>query len=250
MRPEEIDAYTVKIDQALRQPSRRLEKAEIEPYTPGNAGVERPITFGYVFVDFGDPGWKLLVQGFRLAVATLYPECQVATVGFTTEYDKVPMIGTQAYAKMRRTFRGNMVFLDPDVICYRRCDPFEADFDVGLTDSREKWPFMPFNAGVQFYRDTPGAQKYLDAVMEITNDIPQGVAPWFVNQMAMRLAYEMLRGEVKFKIFPHARYNYAPDVVAPTDAYFVHLKGTRKRMVKDYLVPVLENLVELGVARG
>jgi hypothetical protein len=100
---------------------------------------------------------------------------------------------------------------------------------------------MPFNAGVQFYKDTPGAQKYLDTVMEIAHDIPQGVAPWFVNQMAMRLAYEMLRGEIKVKIFPHALYNFVPDIVQPTEAYFVHLKGQRKSMVREYLRPVLEN---------
>lgn len=236
------DAYTAQIDAGLRQPPRRLEGSLLKPYeaSPGqNPAV--PITFGYVFVDFGDEAWRMLVQGFRLALATLYPNCVVATVGFDADKSLVPMIGTQAYAKMRRSFRGDMIFLDPDVIAYRPCDPFEADFDVGLTDSRETWPIMPFNAGVQFYKDTPGAQKYLDTVMEIAHDIPQGVAPWFSNQMAMRLAYEMLRGEVKFKIFPHELYNFVPDIVQPTDAYFVHLKGARKSMVREYLVPVLEN---------
>ena len=240
--PARSDEYTAKVDARLRWPQRRLEDAELRPYDlPQKDHPPAPITFGYVFVDFGDPGWKMLVQGFRLALGTLYPDCRVATVSFQTEKALVPMVGTQAYAKMRRSFRGNLVFLDPDVITYRRCDPFEEDFDVGLTDSRETWPIMPFNAGVQFYKDTPGAQKYLDTVMEIAHDIPQGVSPWFSNQMAMRLAYEMLRGEVKFKIFPHAHYNFVPDIVQPTEAYFVHLKGARKSMVREYLVPVLEN---------
>jgi hypothetical protein len=236
------DDYTAQVDATLRQPPRRLEKSELGPYV---ASAEQhptvPITFGYVFVNFGDEAWGLLVQGFRLALATLYSDCRVATVAFDVGKGFVPMVGTQAFAKMRRSFRGNMVFLDPDVIAYRRCDPFDGDFDVGLTDSRETWPIMPFNAGVQFYKDTPGAQKYLDTVMEIAHDIPQGVEPWFSNQMAMRLAYEMLRGEIKFKIFPHALYNYVPEVFAPTDAYFVHLKGQRKSMVREYLKPVLEN---------
>lgn len=251
MSPAEIDAYTAQVDQQLRSPPRRLETSELEPYTPGNAAEQRPLTFGYVFVDFGDEGWKILVQGFRLAIATLYPEAAVATVNFVVEHrDLVPVVGTQAYAKLRRTFRGDLILIDPDVICRRRCDPFGLDFDVGLTDSKEKWPFMPFNSGVQFYKDTTGAQKYLDTVMEIASHIPQGIAPWYANQQAMRLAYEMLRGEVRFKIFPHEQFNYSPDVVAPTDAYFVHLKGTRKKMIRDYLVPVLENRVELSVARG
>lgn len=244
MTPEEIGAYTAEVDQRLRSTARRLEVSELEPYTASSAsGPQTDLTFGYVFVDFGDSGWQFLVQGFRLAIGTLYPTAAVATVNFQTDRQYVPMIGTQAYAKLRRTFRGNMIFLDPDVICYRRCDPFDADFDVGLTDSKETWPIMPFNAGVQFYKDTPGAQKYLDTVMEIAHDIPQGIAPWYTNQQAMRLAYEMLKGEVKFKIFPHQLYNFSPDLVAPTDAYFVHLKGERKKMVREYLVPVLENRV-------
>jgi hypothetical protein len=236
------DEYTARVDAALRQPPRRLESSKLGPYeaAPGERPPV-PITFGYVFVNYGDEAWGLLVQGFRLALATLYPDCRVATIDLDVDKDFVPMVGTQVLAKLRRSFRGNMAFLDPDVIAYRRCDPFDADFDVGLTDSRETWPIMPFNAGVQFYKDTPGAQKYLDTVMEIAHDIPQGVYPWFTNQMAMRLAYEMLRGEVKFKIFPHALYNFVPDIVQPTDAYFVHLKGQRKSMVREYLRPVLEN---------
>ena len=53
-------------------------------------------------------------------------------------------------------------------------------------------------------------------------------------------AYLALKDEVNIKIFPHAEYNHTPSTYSPTDAYFVHLKGPRKALHRDFILPIVE----------
>jgi len=207
----------------------------VSPYEA--AAFEAPpadVTFAYAFVDYGDITWRRIVNSFKLSLHTVYKSCNLANIPFECAKDDFIKAYLQSYSKMRRSVRGNITFLDTDIVANRYCDPYTEDFDVGLTDSTITYPLMPFNAGVMFTKDTPGAQLYIDAVMEYANQQPD--APyWYLNQIAMYTAYLNLKDRVKFKIFPNALYNYTPDADAPTDAYFVHLKGNRKHLVLPYL---------------
>lgn len=192
------------------------------------------VTFAFAFVDYGDVLWRQILNSFKLSLHTVYKNCNIANVPFECAKEDFNKAYLQTYAKMRRSIRGNITFLDTDVIANRYCDPYTEDFDVGLTDSAITYPLMPFNAGVLFTKDTPGAQLFMDAVMEYANQQPD--APyWYLNQIAMYTAYLNLKDRVKFKIFPNALYNHTPDEAGPTDAYFVHLKGQRKHLVLPYL---------------
>jgi hypothetical protein len=246
----DLDRYSAEAAALLKDASyKRIAVAPggFDPYTPADLSSPRqgPMTFAWGFswtpkLEQQRPAWEMLVHGFKLAMGHTYPDCDVATMEVMVDSDRnVPMALAQVYSKFRRSIRGPMVVIETDVVCNRRCVPFEHEFDIGLTDCQDQWPMMPFNAGVMFAHDTPGAQRFLDAAMEYSCNIPQNFDPWYAYQFGLSHAYLALKGEIKIKIFPCKEYNYTPTVYAPTDAYFVHLKGDRKRMQREFIAPLI-----------
>lgn len=185
--------------------------------------------------------WQQLITGMKLAAGEIYPDCPMLWAeGQIAKVDYVALALAQHYAKTRKTARGNLVFIEADVVCNKRCDPFVDDFDIGIPDCKDKWAMMPFNPGVMFVRDTPGAQRFLDEAQRYACHVPGNFPTWYAYQLALGYAYMALKDEVRINTFPNAQYNWSPDVYAPTDAYFVHLKGPRKAMQRDYVVPIIE----------
>ena len=251
MTPAELDNYTAETREKLKDASwcRVGEKIDLlQPYEAGPplAPTTAPFTFASAFMwspeaNAQKPAWMALVAGMRMALGKIYPDCPHAWSEFTIDSAKhIALVLAQFYAKTRRTARGNLVYIEADVVCNKRCNPFEADFDIGICDSKEKWPMMPFNPGVMFAKDTPGAQKFLDTAMEYASHIPLGFSAWYAYQVGLSHAYLVLKDKVNIKVFPHAEYNWSPDVYAPTDAYFIHLKGPRKGMQGEYLAAIAE----------
>jgi hypothetical protein len=254
MTPAELDRYTAETREGLKDASaHRVEGASgvLSPYEAGPPPTATgPFTFASAFMWSPEANaqkqtWAHLITGMKLAAGEIYPECPMAWAEFNiAKAEYVSLVLAQYYAKSRRTIRGNLVFIEADVVCNKRCDPFEADFDIGLPDAKDKWAMMPFNPGVMFVKDTPGAQRFLDTVMEYATHVP-GIGPypfptWYAYQLALGHTYMALKDEVNVKVFPHVEYNWSPDIYAPTDAYFVHLKGNRKQFQRDYIVPLIE----------
>lgn len=250
MTPAEIDRYTAETREQLKDASPHRISGQrdiLHPYeagpTPATTG---PFTFASAFMwspeaNAQKQAWTHLITGMKLAMSEIYPDCPVAWAEFNIQSAQhVSLVLAQYYAKSRRTLRGNVVFIEADVVCIKRCDPFEADFDIGIPDAKDKWAMMPFNPGVMFVKDTPGAQRFLDTAMEYASHIPGNFPAWYAYQLALGYTYIVLKNEINIKVFPHAEYNWSPDVYAPTDAYFVHLKGPRKVMQRDYIVPIIE----------
>ena len=185
--------------------------------------------------------WQQLITGMKLAAGAVYPdskfawsECKINSAPHVSQ-----VIGG-LYSKARRELRGDVAVIEVDVVCNRACDPFEDDFDIGLCDAKDKWAMMPFNPGVMFLKDTPGCQRFLDETARYATHIPGNFPAWYAYQLAVGYAYMALKDEVRVKVFPNSEYNWAPDVYAPTDAYFIHLKGERKKMQRDYVLPIIE----------
>jgi hypothetical protein len=233
----ERDAYTDAVDARILAPFPRLNLPYVKPYEAAASNpTTAPMTFAYLHVDYGDQVWKNIVAGFKMSLDTLYPDCPVVTIGLECEKKGFLLAQAQVFAKMRRSIRGNLVFLDTDIVANRRCDPFGEDFDVGLTDTAENFPMMPFNAGVVLLKDTPGAQEFMDEVMALVNQFPVVDSFWYLNQMALTVAYLKLRDKIKIRIFPHGLYNFAPN--GPDegqDAFFIHCKGPRKLQYDHFL---------------
>jgi len=252
MTPSELDDYDLAAKTRLTSTQKLPDGEHLKPYTKLELEVPEvaPYTFVSLFVwtpkvEQQRLGWEKLIQGHKLAANITHPKAAVmqSTFKLDDDFNLVPGLASQYYAKMRRSVAGNIVFTDVDVVAYRPCDPFQHDFDVGLTDCADQWPSMPFNAGVMFARDTPKAQEFYDTAMEATMQFPANMNPWYAYQVGLRTAYDMLKHRVNFRTFPHALFNYVPEIVAPTDAYFVHLKGQRKNMMREYIVPVLEGKI-------
>lgn len=249
MTPVEIDGHTAQVRELLKDASYKRVSTGIEPYAAVPVTLPNPaapMTFAYAFVWAKDAAathtmWKQIITGFKAAANAVYPDCALVGSDYHVEDSRaVTLIQAQFCAKIRRSVRGNLVVLDADVVCNKACNPFEAEFDVGLTDCKDRWAMMPFNAGVQFSRDTPEAQLFFDTAMEYACDLPGNFSPWYANQLGMAFAWHVLKDKVNIKVFPYEQYNWAPDIYAPTDAYFVHLKGNRKHMQRDYVLPLLE----------
>jgi len=251
MTPADIERHSAEVKALLKDASyKRVDatKGGFDPYVPSEIGEAPigPMTFawGFAWTPQLEPqraAWENLIRGFKLALGTVYPDCGVATIEVTCDDSRhVPLALAQVYAKLRRTVRGPMVIIETDVVCNARCNPFEADFDIGLTDCQDRWPMMPFNAGVIFIRDTPAAQRFLDTAMEYACNVPQNCDQWYAYQFGLSHAYLALKDEVNIKIFPHEQYNATPSVFEPTDAYFIHLKGQRKSMQRDFVLDLVE----------
>jgi len=218
----------------------------IDPYTPakleGEYNADAPFTVATVQawspeLEREPEAWKSLFATAKHSWALTYPTANhVHIEAGTIPSGKVfPIVAAQTYAKLRRSVRGNLIIADLDVIAYHPTNPFEMEFDVGLTDCDDLWPSQPFNAGVLFLRDTPAAQDFCDTCAQITTAIPGNIDPWYMYQIAMRIAYDMLRETTEFMVFPHAEYNFTPeDVFEETDAFFVHSRGQRKNLQYEY----------------
>lgn len=227
------------------------------PVTPGGADMYRPMTqspgaefnpdapFTVCYLVGWSPelqeqrkAWEQLATASQHSVRLTYPEANVVTldIGNVTKGESFPLLAAQYYALLRRSIRGNIVFLDTDVLAYNRFDMFALDFDVGLTDCDDLWPMQPFNAGVMFSKDTPGAQRYWDTAAEVAWALPSNFAPWYAYQIGLRTAYDMHKGETEFVIFPHEQFNFTPERdLEQTDAFFVHSRGMRKNLQFDYI---------------
>ena len=251
MTPENLDRYTAEIQELLKDASYKkvpVSEGSLNPYTPFKTEGQQkgPITFVQCFswtpeAEKQRPAWESLIMGCKLAHQAIYPDCSFIEMGFNCPNSRMVPLGLfQMYAKMRRTLRGPLVFIEPDIVCNKRCDPFEAYFDIGIPDTEAHWPMMPFNPGVLFVRDTEPAQKFLDTVMEYSCSFPQNGDPWYLTQLGLSHAYLVLKDTVKITIFPYEEYNHAPNIYAPTDAYFVHLKGNRKKLQRDFVLPITE----------
>jgi len=253
MLPEYIKQHTAEVAELLKDASykRLMPQVGFDPYVADDKRIPlvpgAPFTFAWAFawtkpLEDNRAAWEQLIQGFKLALGVTHPTARVAHAPLTVEGPRIfPLAAAQMYAKFRRTIEGPIIFIEVDVVCNRPCNPFEGlDFDIGLTDCEGQWPMMPFNPGVMFANDTPGAQRFLDTAMEYACNFPQNGDPWYLYQMGLSHAYLALKDQVKIQIFPHEMYNYAPDQPEPTDAYFVHLKGDRKRFQRDFVVPLLD----------
>lgn len=252
MTPADIDRHTADVRALLKDASYKpvaLRLATLNPYEASTiAGAKQTgdMTFAWAFgwskeAEAQRAAWEQLIRGFQICLGEVYPDCQVATSTFKIEKAAdVALLLAQYYAKMRRSVRGNLAFIEADVVCNKRCNPFEVDFDIGIPDCHDRWAMMPFNPGVLFSRDTPGAQRFFDTAMEYACDIPGNFPSWYAYQLALGHAWHVLKDEVNIKVFPHEEYNYSPDIYAPTDAYFIHLKGPRKAMQRDYVTSVME----------
>lgn len=213
-----------------------------------------PFTTCYVFgwapeIEKERKAWEQMVHNFKASLAYTYPTSKVCNIDLTLDNPRqFPLFMAQAYAKFRRSLRGNLLMADVDIVAYNPADPFSEDFDVGLTDCEDLWPMMPFNAGVQFYKDTPGAQKYLDLVMQLACAMPSNTDHWYMQQLAMSQAFHMLKDEVKFLIFPYEEYNFTPlsNMYEETDAYFVHARGQRKNLHVEYVKQLAKRSENVG----
>lgn len=254
MSPQDIEQHSADTHELLKDASHKKINPSMgfDPYSiDGNERIippeDSPFTFAWAFawtkaIEPNKAAWEQLIQGFKLALGLTYPKARIAHAPLGVEEGRlVPFALGQMYAKFRRLIAGPMIYIEADVVCNRPCNPFEGlSFDIGLTDCGDMWPMMPFNPGVMFANDTPGAQLFLDTAMEYACNFPQNSDPWYLYQLGLSHAYLALKDQVKVQIFPHDEYNHSPDNGEPSDAYFVHLKGDRKRFQRDYVVPLLE----------
>ena len=149
-------------------------------------------------------------------------------------------------AKARRDYRGPMMFLDIDVLAYYPIpkDFWTGNWDIALSKrDHDEWPLMQFNEGVFFANDTPGAQQFLNVYADAANKVSKGLADfpggWWISQLALTHAYEATKYTVNIKILDHAKFNFIPDKPVATNAYFIHFKGDRKKLMRQYLAGLL-----------
>lgn len=203
-----------------------------------------PAYVAYVFVDYGDPNAAQEFRFFQGAAQVTYPGYGFCTIPLTNPKEELMRARAQVYRSLRMGVRGPIMYLDTDVICFTPLplDFWQGDWDIALTTTAKTWPIMPFNGGVWFAKDTDNAKAFVELYCKACNDVPDGLTvngDWWCDQLALNYAYMTLKDTIKIAILPHEQYNFAPEGVQATDAYFVHCKGNRKRYMRQYLATLL-----------
>ena len=182
---------------------------------------------------------------FRSSCSKTYPNCEFLVCSTEAKFEEFLRGRAQIYAQARREYRGPMMFLDIDVLAYYPLpkDFWEGNWDIALTRSTADWPLMQFNEGVIFANDTPGAMQFLNSYAEAANKVSKGLADfpggWWITQLALTHAYEKLKHVVDIKVLDHEKFNFIPDKPIATNAYFIHFKGERKKLMRQYLAGLL-----------
>ena len=179
-------------------------------------------TIGYFHNDYG----KGSIKRFLDSVGKVYPESQVVNCAISCKIEVAMAARAQRYAELRKEVRGNLILCDTDIEAKKPFEDWGGQWEIGLTESQEKTPLMPFNGGMIFAKDSPGAQHFLDEVRWAANIIPQGFQYlWYIDQLA--LGY-VAKGNPVVKVFG-AECNYIPRFNGDKpDVYFMHYKGNRK----------------------
>jgi hypothetical protein len=155
---------------------------------------------------------------------------------------------TMAYSKFRNEISGNMVHLDIDIVAYRELTSkfWNQDFDIALVTGQHGYSIMPYSEGIIFSKDTPGAHKFFEDYASFGKHIPEGLVDgiyydWWIGQLSLNMAYlkSAASKEVKFLILDDKEFCFTPDKPVATNAYFVHFKGDRKHLMKQYLCGLL-----------
>lgn len=194
--------------------------------------------------------WKIQLRTafayFKAGCQKVYSGADLVTCEVTNPFKEFMAARTSVYAKARQNHRGNMIFLDTDVLPYfpLPTDFWKGDWDIALTGPNKDWALMPFNEGIFFAKDTPAAIEFMNLYTKAACHTAQGLVElptaWWIGQLALGHAYTALNGRgVNFKILEDRRYNFVPDKPVATNAYFIHFKGARKPLMRQYLAGLL-----------
>ena len=179
-------------------------------------------SIGYFHNDYG----KGQITRFLASIAAVYPGAKVVNCAVPCGFEVAMAARAQCYADLRKKVRGNLILCDTDIEARKPFEGWDGLWEIGLTESQEKTPLMPFNGGMIFCKDSPGAQHFLDEVRWASNIVPQGFQYlWYIDQLA--LGY-VAKGNPAVKVFG-PEYNYVPRFNGDKpDVYFMHYKGQRK----------------------
>ena len=196
-----------------------------------------------------NPNWKQELRTayiyHRASFSKVYPDLQFVTIDITNPFNELMAARTAVYAKARKEYRGNMVFTDTDILAYTPLpkDFWDGDWDIALTDPRLDNPLMSINEGIFFAKDTPYAQRFLDTYTDAACHTMQGLLEpplcWWIGQLALTHAYTRLNQRINIIFLDRDRYNFTPDKPVATNAHFIHFKGNRKGLMKQYLAGLL-----------
>lgn len=206
------------------------------------------ITFAYIHVDYGNEPINQSLKYFQRSIAHVYPNESFVTINIINPFTEFMRARTVCYTRMRKQNTGNMIHLDVDIIAYRKLPLqfWDQDFDIALTTGQHKYSIMPYSEGIIFSKDTPGAHKFFEDYAGFVKNVPEGLidgprADWWLGQIALNMAYlkSAASKEVKFLILDDKEFNFTPNAPVATNAYFVHFKGDRKHLMRQYLAGLL-----------
>ena len=206
--------------------------------------LDTNLSFVLVHQDFGNIVANTIKKWCIDCLRITYPNSNIYDGDLTGPQHLFIGSRIQAYAQARREIRGNLVFLDTDIVALCPIpDIWSETFDIGLTKGSidSEYNLQPFNGGMIFAQDTVGAQFFFDYIENVCLNTMGGVFinNWFVDQLAMGKAWDTQKAIINFKVF-EKEYNYFPTQESDDGpAYFMHFKGDRKAFMHTFVNRVL-----------
>lgn len=198
----------------------------------------------YAYVDYGNVEANQQKLMFVESIKAVYPGIQILDVSCQVDQKYLMIARCQMYNHVRKTYRGNLLFLDTDILAYYP-DPdlFDGYWDLGFVGRDQNYPLMPYCGSFIASKDTGAALEWFDIYQKTANNNAQGLVDngWWTDQLAMRHAELYMNAgngvyrSLETKLFDHKLYNFTPDAPVGTNAHFIHFKGPeRKKLMLQY----------------
>lgn len=209
----------------------------------------------YVYCDLGDQQYKVLVHEMVTSARAVMPDVKITQISdsktpiypgadalFNAEVectkDDVTYFKGHFMAEFARQCTDDLILCDVDLIWQKPVDFKKQSAAMSLL-YRKNMPSMPYNTGLILSRSQYSAEHWDDYIQVIDSLAANGMGTWFCDQIAAAICWN----NVTIQDFPAVdnlpmdEWAYAP--TGPNDdggkdAYAYHLKGDRKKWLRNF----------------
>lgn len=202
----------------------------------------------YVYCDLGDQQYKALVHEMVTSARAVMPDVKITQISdsktpiypgadalFNAEVectkDDVTYFKGFFMAEFAKNCRDRLILCDVDLI-WQKQPEFNTEADLAVL-YRENMPSMPINTGLILSNRM--AMRHWEKYQAVLNNLHEnGMGTWYCDQIAAAIAW-MPQESISY--LPMDEWAYAPtgpDDDGGKDAYAYHLKGDRKKWLRNF----------------
>jgi hypothetical protein len=209
----------------------------------------------YVYVDCGDPQYKILVHEMVTSARAVMPDVKITQISdnktpiypgadalFNAEVecdkDSVTYFKGHFMAEFAMQCEDDLILCDVDLL-WQKPVIFEKGTAAIRCLYRENMASMPYNTGLILSRSKYAKELWQDYIEVIDSLAANGMGTWYCDQIAAAICWNNAQSQSipLAETLPMDEWAYAPtgpDDDGGKDAYAIHLKGDRKKWLRNF----------------